>query len=254
MYCNPYANLGDKDKDMSPALAESPCCQGVDLLTGCDRLGSSGGKCCSHINVQQLHADSENLTVALVSGTTKTGNTEQGVDVLVPLCQGGPNSLCISNEGACVGLHPLAMAAQLAQLVSASTEEDLLGGLQTLSATLVQDPLLQVEGLVRQGLIKYSGKESKFIDLDGHSFFGNKNGHIYRAGKLFPVTFKTKNQKVGQLELRRSDLTDFWDLFNKGDRSRVLNINATNRISNKRYSCIMVVVKTEDLNFGAERC
>ncbi|KAF7818451.1 glutathione gamma-glutamylcysteinyltransferase 3-like isoform X1 [Senna tora] len=101
--CNTYANL--VDKDMLPALAASVCCQGVDLLNGCGRLGLSGGICCSQINVQQLDADSEN-PVTLVSGTVRTGSSEQGVDVLVPLCQREPNRLCLSDEGRCIGMHP----------------------------------------------------------------------------------------------------------------------------------------------------
>lgn len=101
--CNIYANLGDKD--MLPALAACVCCQGADLLTGCDRLGLSGEKCCCQINVQQIDADSENPAM-LVSGTVKTGGSEQGVDVLVPLCQREPSRLCLSEEGWCIGMHP----------------------------------------------------------------------------------------------------------------------------------------------------
>ncbi|KAK4281314.1 hypothetical protein QN277_012827 [Acacia crassicarpa] len=160
--CRPYANLGDKDRDMSPALAARLCCQGVDLLTGCDKQGSSGGKCCSQINVQQLHADSENPTVALVSGTIKTGNSEQGVDVLVPLCQGGPNSLCISNEGRCVGLHPstadvltvLLLALPL-QTWSGIREEKLRVEVVELVTTENLPPLLQEEVLFLRGQLKF---------------------------------------------------------------------------------------------------
>ncbi|KAL5124706.1 Glutathione gamma-glutamylcysteinyltransferase 3 [Glycine soja] len=70
------------------------------------RLGLSGGKCCSQIDVKHMNADSEN-PVTLVSGTVTTGGgSEQGVDVLVPLCQREPSRLCLSNEGHCIGMHP----------------------------------------------------------------------------------------------------------------------------------------------------
>ncbi|XP_061343394.1 glutathione gamma-glutamylcysteinyltransferase 3-like isoform X2 [Gastrolobium bilobum] len=102
--CNSISKLGDKD--MLPALAASVCCQGENLLSGYGRLGLSGGKCCSQIDVKHLNVDGEN-PVTLVSGTVTTGGSnEQGVDVLVPLCQRKPNRLCLSNEGHCIGMHP----------------------------------------------------------------------------------------------------------------------------------------------------
>lgn len=100
--CDTIANLGDRDT--LSALAARVCCQGADLLTGC-RL--SGGKCCSKIDVKHLNVDSEN-PVTLISGTVTTtgGSSGQGVDVLVPLCQRKPSSLCLCNEGQCIGMHP----------------------------------------------------------------------------------------------------------------------------------------------------
>jgi glutathione gamma-glutamylcysteinyltransferase len=99
--CETIASFGDKDK--LSALAARVCCQGADLLSGC-RL--SGAKCCSQIDVKHLNVDSEN-PVTMFSGTVTTGgSSEQGVDVLVPLCQRKPNSLCLCNEGQCIGMHP----------------------------------------------------------------------------------------------------------------------------------------------------
>ncbi|XP_054802393.1 glutathione gamma-glutamylcysteinyltransferase 3-like [Prosopis cineraria] len=159
--CCPYANLGDKDEDMLPALAASLCCQGVDLLNGCDRLGSSGGKCCTQINVQQLHTDTEN-PVALVSGTVKSGDGEQGVDVLVPLCQSGPYSLCISNEGRCIGLHPSTADVLTVLLLalplhtwSGIKEEKLRLEVTDIVTTENLPPLLQEEVLFLRGQLKF---------------------------------------------------------------------------------------------------
>ncbi|XP_058761909.1 glutathione gamma-glutamylcysteinyltransferase 3-like isoform X1 [Vicia villosa] len=100
--CDTITNLGDRDT--LSAVAARVCCQGADILTGC-RL--SGGNCCSKIDVKHLNVDSEN-PVTLISGTvTTTGSSsEQGVDVLVPLCQRKPSSLCLCNEGQCIGMHP----------------------------------------------------------------------------------------------------------------------------------------------------
>ncbi|XP_028777881.1 glutathione gamma-glutamylcysteinyltransferase 3-like isoform X1 [Neltuma alba] len=157
--CSPYANLDDKV--VLPAFAASLCCQGVDLLTGCDGVGSSGGKRCSQINVQQMHVDSEN-PVALVSGTFKTGNSEQGVDVLVPLCQTEPNRLCISNEGRCIGLHPSTADVLTVLLLalplhtwSGIKEEKLRVEVTDLVTTENLPPLLQEEALFLRGQLKF---------------------------------------------------------------------------------------------------
>ena len=99
--CDTIANVGDKD--MLSALGARVCCQGADMLTGCR---SSSRNCCSQIDVKHLNVGSEN-PVTLISGTVTTGgSSEQGVDVLVPLCQRKPSSLCLCNEGQCIGMHP----------------------------------------------------------------------------------------------------------------------------------------------------
>ncbi|KAL3029090.1 hypothetical protein AAZX31_03G146500 [Glycine max] len=150
--CNTLANLGDKD--MLPALAASVCCQAADLLTVCGRLGLSGGKCCSQIDVKHLNADSEN-PVTLVSGIVTTGGgSEQGVDVLVPLCQREPSRLCLSNEGHCIGMHPSTADVLTVLLLalplhtwSGIKEEKLRVEALSLLATEDLPPLLQEEVL-----------------------------------------------------------------------------------------------------------
>ncbi|KAK7396446.1 hypothetical protein VNO78_17462 [Psophocarpus tetragonolobus] len=150
--CNTFANLGDKDT--LAALAAGVCCQGADLLTGCGRLGLSGGKCCSKIDVKHLNVDSKN-PVTLVSGTVTTGGgSEQEVDVLVPLGQREPSRLCLSNEGHCIGMHPSTADVLTVLLLalplhtwSGIKEEKLRVEVLCLLATEDLPPLLQEEVL-----------------------------------------------------------------------------------------------------------
>ncbi|KAG4996866.1 hypothetical protein JHK85_028305 [Glycine max] len=137
---------------MLPTLDASVCCQAADLLTVCGRLGLSGGKCCSQIDVKHLNADSEN-PITLVSGTVTTGgDSEQGVYVLVPLCQREPSRLCLSNEGHYIGMHPstadlltvLLLALPL-HTWSGIKEEKLRVEALSLLATEDLPPLLQEE-------------------------------------------------------------------------------------------------------------
>ncbi|KAK7378489.1 hypothetical protein VNO80_03931 [Phaseolus coccineus] len=94
-----YANLGDED--ILAVLETGVCCQGTDLLTGCGRLGLSGGKSCSQIEVKHLNFDSENPGT-LVSGTVTTSGGSEQVDELVPL----RSWLCLCNQGHCIEMHP----------------------------------------------------------------------------------------------------------------------------------------------------
>nr|Q2TE74.2 RecName: Full=Glutathione gamma-glutamylcysteinyltransferase 2; AltName: Full=LjPCS2-7R; AltName: Full=Phytochelatin synthase 2 [Lotus japonicus] len=149
--CSTIANL--QDKDMLPELAARVCCQGACLLTGCCL---SGGKCCCQIDVKHLNVDSKNLATTFVSGTFTTGSSsEQGVDVLVPLCQRGP-------EGHYIAMHPstadvltvLLLALPLhtwsgikeeklrAEVTSLVTTEDLPSLLQE-EVILYMEPVLQ---------------------------------------------------------------------------------------------------------------
>ncbi|MED6185046.1 Glutathione gamma-glutamylcysteinyltransferase 1 [Stylosanthes scabra] len=147
--CNSGSKLGKKD--ILPELAASICCQGADLLNGCS---SSGGKCCGQIDLKQLNVDGENQAT-LVSGTVTTGGSnEQGVDVLVPLCKREPNSLCLSDEGHCIGMHPSTADVLTVLLLalpmhtwSGIKEEKLREEVHSLLATENLPPLLQEEVL-----------------------------------------------------------------------------------------------------------
>ncbi|KAG5052435.1 hypothetical protein JHK87_004633 [Glycine soja] len=176
--CNTLANLGDKD--MLLALAANVCCQAADLLTVCGRLGLSGGKCCSQIDVKHLNADSEN-PVTLVSGTVTTGGgSEQGVDVLVPLCQREPSRLCLSNEGHCIGMHPSTADVLTVLLLalplhtwSGIKEEKLRVEALSLLATEDLPPLLQEESSLT-GV--YRLKWLVFVNFCGPSGLQETNG------------------------------------------------------------------------------
>nr|AFK36941.1 unknown [Lotus japonicus] len=140
--CRTIAKL--QDRDMLPELAAGVCCQGACLLTGCCL---PGGKCCSQIDVKHLNVDHKNI-VTLVSGTVASGSSsEQGVDVLVPLCQMGP-------EGHCIGMHPSTADALTVLLLalplhtwSGIKEEKLCAEVTSLLTTENLPPLLQEEAL-----------------------------------------------------------------------------------------------------------
>ncbi|KAG2405920.1 Glutathione gamma-glutamylcysteinyltransferase [Vigna angularis] len=144
-----YANLGDEDT--LAVLATGVCCQGADLLTGCGRLGLSGGKSCGQIEVKLLNVDSENPGT-LVSGTVTTSGGSEEVEVLVPLCQREPSRLCLYNEGHCIEMHPsdadfltvLLLALPL-HTWSGFKEEKLRVEVLSLLATEDLPPLLQEE-------------------------------------------------------------------------------------------------------------
>ncbi|CAJ1900296.1 unnamed protein product [Sphenostylis stenocarpa] len=150
--CKTNENLGDKDT--LAAVATGVCCQGADLSTGFGKLGLSGGKCCSQMEVKHLNVDSEN-PVTLVSATVTTGRgSEQGVDVLVPLCQREPSRLCVCNEGHCIGMHPSTADVLTVLLLalplltwSGIKEEKLRVEVLTLLATEDLPPLLREEVL-----------------------------------------------------------------------------------------------------------
>ncbi|RYR52930.1 hypothetical protein Ahy_A06g027786 isoform B [Arachis hypogaea] len=147
--CNNGSKLGDKDN--LPELAANICCQGADLLNGCSR---SGGKCCGQIDLKHLNVDGENQAT-LVSGTVTTGGSnEQGVDVLVPLCKREPNSLCLSDEGQCIGMHPSTADVLTVLLLalplhtwSGIKEEKLREEVNSILTTENLPPLLQEEVL-----------------------------------------------------------------------------------------------------------
>nr|ADK61091.1 phytochelatin synthase [Kandelia candel] len=89
-------------KDTLPEIAANVCCQGAKVLSGnissdCISLGKAG--------VKFLEGDGEK-PVTMVQGTVITDSAGQSIDVLVPLSQTKPNSLCGFDQNGCSGMHP----------------------------------------------------------------------------------------------------------------------------------------------------
>ncbi|KAL5561957.1 hypothetical protein UlMin_031704 [Ulmus minor] len=91
------------DINTLPEIAAKVCCQGAQVFSG--NLCSTDKLCCQGTNVKSVIGDGEK-PATIVSGTVVTNGTEQGVDMLVPACQIGPNSLCAFYQGSCRGMHP----------------------------------------------------------------------------------------------------------------------------------------------------
>lgn len=77
-------------KDNLPDIAASVCCQGAEFLAG--KYLSSKGFCCKETCVKCFKANG-GKAITVVSGTVVNGNSEEGVDMLVPSFP--------TNEGCC---------------------------------------------------------------------------------------------------------------------------------------------------------
>lgn len=88
-------------KDNLPDIAASVCCQGAEFLAG--KYLSPNGFCCRETCVKCFQANG-GKPITVVSGRVVNGNSEQGVDVLVPsfLTKVG----CCGSECSCTRMHP----------------------------------------------------------------------------------------------------------------------------------------------------
>ena len=88
-------------KDNLPDIAASVCCQGAEFLAG--KYVSSNGFCCRETCVKCFKANGDK-PITVVSGTVVNGNSEQGVDVLVPSF---PTKVgCCGSGSNCTRMHP----------------------------------------------------------------------------------------------------------------------------------------------------
>uniref|UniRef100_A0A6N2LAB7 glutathione gamma-glutamylcysteinyltransferase n=1 Tax=Salix viminalis TaxID=40686 RepID=A0A6N2LAB7_SALVM len=88
-----------------PEIAANVCCQGAKLFTG--NFSSLDCMVLKKGGVKFLKSDGEK-PVTVLSGTLFTDDSEQGVDILVPLSRTEASSLCDLDQNGCHGFHPSA--------------------------------------------------------------------------------------------------------------------------------------------------
>ncbi|XP_057963800.1 glutathione gamma-glutamylcysteinyltransferase 1-like isoform X2 [Malania oleifera] len=89
-------------RDSLPEIAASVCCQGAEFFSG--KSGSSDGYCCKETCVKCFKSNGDK-PVTVVFGKVINGNSEQGVDVLVPSSQ-IKMSCCSSEPSNCIEMYP----------------------------------------------------------------------------------------------------------------------------------------------------
>jgi len=78
---NSCSRESSDDEDALPVIAASICCQGAEIFAG--KPWSTAGYRCKVTCMERLQAE-DDKSITMVSGTVVNGNTEQGVDVLIP--------------------------------------------------------------------------------------------------------------------------------------------------------------------------
>lgn len=136
-FCKEITSLGDKDG--LPEIAANVCCKGAELLTGKHRK-----ICCKEMNVQFLNINGER-PAAVVSGTLIANGNEQGIDMLVPLCQTNPSNLCEFDQGCCSGVHP--STADVLTVLLFALPQDTWAGIKEERLKAEMNSLVSIESL-----------------------------------------------------------------------------------------------------------
>ena len=140
-------NLTSGNGDNLPNIAASVCRQGAEILSG---MSASQDYCCQETCVKRVKANG-NKPITVVCGTVVNGNTEQGVEMLVPSSQTEPSCCCTGSKNH-IGLHPAGDDVLTALLLALPTEtwsgikeEKLLQEIHSLVSTENLPTLLQEE-------------------------------------------------------------------------------------------------------------
>jgi len=136
------------DEDALPVIAASVCCQAAEILAW--KPCSPAGYRCQVTCMKRLKAE-DDKPITMVSGTVVNGNTEQGVDVLVP---SSCRKLCCScsRPSDYMRMHPASMDVLTVLLLSLPsttwagiTDKQLLTEIHGLVSTENLPSLLQEE-------------------------------------------------------------------------------------------------------------
>jgi glutathione gamma-glutamylcysteinyltransferase len=134
--------------DTLPVIAASVCCQGAEILDG--KLSSQAAAYCCPETCTKCWKAEDDKSITMVSGTVVNGNTEQGVDVLIPSSSGKLCCTCSSKKN--ISMHPAStdvLTVLILSLPSTTwtgiTDEKLLREIHDLVSTENLSTLLQEE-------------------------------------------------------------------------------------------------------------
>lgn len=142
--------LTSGEGDALPVIAASVCCQGAEILGG--KLSSLSAYCCPETCMKCWKAE-DDKSITMVSGTVVNGNTEQGVDVLIPSSSGKLCCTCSSKKN--IRMHPAStdvLTVLILSLPSTTwagiTDQQLLREIHDLVSTENLPTLLQEEVII----------------------------------------------------------------------------------------------------------
>ncbi|KAM7257888.1 hypothetical protein ACFE04_013629 [Oxalis oulophora] len=138
------------DKEKLPEIAANVCCQGAEIFGG--KSVSVNGYCCLGTSMKSLKTNGDSNGIMLVSGTVVDGQSEQGLDLLVPPSQ--IKSICDCGPNNCMAMYPAGDDVLTALLLALPPEtwsgikdEKLLQEVYSLVSTDSLPTLLQEEVL-----------------------------------------------------------------------------------------------------------